>query len=219
MNALPYLVFETLALLSSLATTAPVQTPLAQDPNPSSRDWVAANYRRVLDSVFDIPPRAGLKFPKNTKWLISIRITPPFPSGSECALSLQVDYDGAVMARIIYFKDSSLWSQLEDLRRRRPNASVEKLSSLLAVRRLEYTEKEIPDLTALARELESIRTDIILPDELAMDEVQYEIWSQSQWRNRMELVLGEPENSTRVNPLLKWVDTLRLMLLRHAGDT
>lgn len=172
--------------------------------------WVQENYATVLNKLLPTGEVARGQFPKKVKWLVTVRILPPFEK-PEYRFSMQKFYDGRVEVSVIKAKGSSIPSQLRALKSKYPDDSVEKISGLVSLDELKITQSEEPQLDQLADKFEAINMSPVLPDELRVDDTGYEVWSQSLWGNRMTLMLSGPGPSTssQPHPLLQWAESVR----------
>jgi hypothetical protein len=183
-------------------------------------NWVIINYPRIINTILPSGSSEVDNFPKNVQWLITVRILPPFPDESEFKFSIRKRYDGAE-ALVIVPDKNSIRAQAGELRKRYPSASVEELSRLVAIRRWTVTDKDCPELQALLREYEQMNISPVVADDLSMDRVTYEFWSQGAWGNSMELVLGGPSsnNSPTKFPLVRWAEKVRRVLQQKCRAT
>jgi hypothetical protein len=179
----------------------------------SSEDWAQQNYPAVLNMILPGGEIAVGEFPKNVKWIVTVRILPPFEK-PEYRFSMQKFYDGRVEVSAIKPKGSSILSQLQTLRNKYPDDSLQKISAFVSLDKLHLTHSERPQLRDLAVKFEAIRMSPVLPDELIVDETGYEVWSESLWGNRTNLVLGGPGAGARKqpHPLLEWAESVRSVI-------
>lgn len=173
-------------------------------------EWVERNYSAVLASVLPIGAIDVSKFPRDVRWMVKVRIIPPFEK-AEFLFSLQKKYDGKIEAVISTPRGSPILTQMRDLRKKRPDATVEQISSLIAIQHSTRSDRDCPQLSRLARELESLELSLVQPDEISMDSTGYEFWSQALWGNRMQVRLGGPgpDALKQPNPLLEWIEVAR----------
>ncbi len=178
-------------------------------------DWAERNYSAVLNSVLPIGAIEIGKFPRDVRWMVTVRIIPPFAK-PEFRFSLQKKYDGKIETFVSTPRRSPILTQLRELKRKNPDATVEQISSLVAIQHSTVTDRDCPQLSGLARELESLKLSPVLPDEISMDSTGYEFWSQALWGNRMQLRLGGPgpDALKQPNPLLGWIEDARNTLSR-----
>ncbi|HLN98748.1 MAG TPA: hypothetical protein VK208_09830 [Pyrinomonadaceae bacterium] len=172
--------------------------------------WAQENYATALSMILPSGEIEPTQFPKNVKWTVTVRILPPFEK-PEYRFSMQRFYDGRVEVSVIKVKGSSILSQLQTLRTKYPDDSLQKISGFVSLDQLKSTQSEKPQLSRLANEFEVINISPVLPDELRVDDTGYEFWSQSLWGNRMTLNLGGPGPGTRrqPHPLLEWAEAVR----------
>lgn len=187
------------------------QSPTAQAIN--SDNWAQQNYPSVLNMTLPAGEIPSAQFPKNVKWIVTVRILPPFEK-PEYHFSMQRFYDGRVEVSALKAKGSSILSQLEILRSKYPDDSLQKISALVSLDESKFTQSEKPQLTRLADEFEGIKMSPVLPDELRVDDTGYEFWSQSLWGNRMNLNLGGRGAAARKqpHPLLEWAESVRSVI-------
>lgn len=178
-------------------------------------EWAERNYSTVLAWVLPIGAIDVSKFPRDVRWMVKARIIPPFEK-AEFLFSLQKKYDGKIEAVISTPRGSPILTQMRDLRKKRPDATVEQISSLIAIQHSTRTDQDCPQLSRLARELESLKLSLVQPDEISMDSTGYEFWSQALWGNRMQVRLGGPgpDALKQPNPLLEWIEDARKTLSR-----
>jgi hypothetical protein len=172
--------------------------------------WVGRNYKTVLDALLPKGNITPEEFPKNVKWMVTCRIAPPYEN-PEYRVSMHKTYDGKIEASIVSPKGASVISQLRALRRRHPEAELEKIARMVSVKHTTVTQSDYPQLSELASQIEAMNISPILPDELGTDETGYEFWSQSLWGNRLNLIMGGPGTDVKgqPNPLIQWVETVR----------
>lgn len=172
--------------------------------------WVERNYTTVLNNLLPDGVIAPEKFPKQVKWMVTARILPPFER-PEYRFSMHKTYDGKVEASITATKGISIASQLRALKNKYPEATLEKISTLVSVEHRTIRQSECPPLSRLADQFEAINMSPVLSDELGVDETGYEFWSQSLWGNRMNISLSGPgpEAKKQTHPLLQWAETVR----------
>lgn len=178
-------------------------------------DWAERNYSAVLNSVLPIGAIEIGKFPRDVRWMVTVRIIPPFEK-PEFRFSLQKKYDGKIETLVSTPRGSPILTQLRELKRKKPDATVEQISSLVAIQHSTVTDRDCPQLSRLARELESLKLSPVLPDEISMDSTGYEFWSHALWGNRMQVRLGGPgpDALKQPNPLLEWIEDARNTLSR-----
>lgn len=175
--------------------------------------WVDSNYATVLNALLPSGEVAPEKFPKHIKWLVTVRISPPFEE-PESRFSLHKTYDDKVEAHVITAKGASIVSQLRALKNKYPDATVEKISSLVSVDQRTISQIGCSQLSHLADQFEAISMSPVLPDELGVDETGYEFWSQSLWGNRMNVLLSGPGSVAKKqpHPLLQWAENVRSVI-------
>lgn len=172
--------------------------------------WVQANYPIVLNAILPGGAIAPEDFPKNARWIVTVRILPPFEA-PEYRFSMTKTYDGAVVTTITTPRNGSIVSQLRMLKRKYPRVPVKQLISLVSIDKRTFTQTENPKLAQLAGQFESITISPVLPDQLTSDETGYEFWSQSLWGNRMLVSMGGPGPGADKQPhhLLQWAEAFR----------
>lgn len=175
-----------------------------------AESWARASYNIVLDSLLPRGTVVREQFPKNVKWMVTVRILPPFEE-PEYRLSMHKAYDGKVEMSVIVAKGTSVLSQLRILRKQNPSATLDKISGLISLDRWIVTQSEQPQLSVLANEFEAISLSPVLPDEFRVDETGYEFWSESLWGNRLNMTLGGPGSQAKKqpHPLLQWAEAVR----------
>jgi hypothetical protein len=178
-------------------------------------DWAERNYSVVLNSVLPIGAIDVDKFPRDVRWIVTVRIIPPFEK-PEFRFSLQKKYDGTIETIVSTPRDSSILTQLRELKKKKPDAAVEQISSLVTLKHSTVTDRNCPQLSRLARELESLKLSPVLRDEISMDSTGYEFWSQALWGNRLLVRRGGPgpDAPKQPNPLLNWIEDARNTLSR-----
>jgi|GEM_PF-2498251 len=181
--------------------------------------WVQANYAAALNYLLPMGKIEPEKFPQNIRWIVTVRILPPF-GAPEYRLSLRKTYEGKVEAEVASAKGGSVLSQLQALRKKYPDSTLEKLVELVSVQRWTISQDDLAELRQLAIDFEVIRLSPVLPDELRMDETGYEFWIQSLWGNQMEVRLSGPGSSAKKQPypLLQWVEAFRRVVEARARN-
>ena len=176
----------------------------------NAEKWAQQNYATALSRVLPGGDIAVSKFPKNVKWMVTVRILPPFEK-PEYRFSMQKMYDGRVEMSVIKAKGSSIISQLQALKGKYPEDSLEKLCDSISLEQLKITQYDTRQLGRLADQFEAINISPVLPDELRVDDTGYELWSQSQWGNRMSLTISGPGPGAKrqPHPLLRWAESVR----------
>jgi hypothetical protein len=192
------------------------QIRLTQDKDVG--EWAERNYTVVRDILLPGGTIAPEKFPKNVKWSVTVRISPPHEK-PEYQFFMQKTYDGKVEVSVIAAKGASIFSQLQALEKKYRDAPVERIIGLIALERQTITQDDCPQLSSLANQFEGISMSLVLPDELSVDETGYELWSQSLWGNRLNVVLGGPgaDAKEQSHPLLQWAEAARSFFEKHAG--
>jgi hypothetical protein len=167
-------------------------------------------YTDVLNHLLPSGEIAPEKFPKDVKWMVTVRILPPFEK-PEYRFSMRKIYNGKVEVSVITPKGTSILSQLRTLQSKYPNASLEQISGFISIEQWTVTQLDHSQLSRLADEFEAIKISPVLPNELRMDGTGYEFWSQSLWGNRMNVILEGPGSNAKKqpHPLLQWAETVR----------
>lgn len=147
------------------------------------------------------------------KWIMRVSIVPSSDDEFEIGLTLKVKEDGTALASYVVPIENSLRNQLKSFLAN-GKVSESRIIDLVRVKRRSFSEKEIPELHVISRELESLKTPIVPPDELAMDQPKYEFWSESTWGNRMELKLVGHPGAQQTRPLVEWAHRFRDLMLR-----
>lgn len=191
-------------------------TELRQDNGVN--EWADRNYAAVLEVLLPTGVIAPEKFPKGAKWITTVRIIPPYQK-LEYHFSMTKMYGGKVELLVTTAKGKSIISQLQELRIKHPDASVEKLTGLIAIEKSIITHNNCSRISLLADQFEKINISPVLPDELGVDETGYELWTQSQWGNRINLVLGGPGPAAKKqpHPLPRWVEAVRSAIQKCKG--
>lgn len=184
---------------------------MGQDRDP--KVWAVRNYPAVLNNLLFGETIATRKFPQNVKWMVTVRILPPFEK-PEYGFSMRKTYDGKIEVSVITTKDHSILFQLRILRSKYPKASLEKISELISIERWTITHFDQPQLSHLAEEFEALNISPVLPDELRVDDTGYEFWSESLWGNRMNVILSGPgmDAKKQPHPLLQWAEAVRSII-------
>lgn len=175
----------------------------------SAYSWAQENYATALSLILPTGEIALTQFPKNVKWIVTVRILPPFEK-PEYRFTMRKFYDGSVELTVLKPEGSSILSQLRALKSKYPNDSLEKICGFVSLDQMKITQSEKPQLGKLANQFEAINISPVLPDELSVDDTGYEFWSQSLWGNRMNLTLGGPGpgSSKQPHPLLEWAESV-----------
>lgn len=200
------------AILLSLTSTHGVVS--AQNRNPSQQspqDNRSDCYSRVVDRMMPITNASELS--KDSKWLVIVRILPPF-GHQEISLSLRKLYSGEAEGSITTPKGQSFFNQCADLVAKHPGTNVDEYFPQISVERVAVSTKDLQQINQFSSRFEGIKMSPVLPDELANDATRYEIWSQSQYGPHMEIVLSGPGPGERSqpHPLLQWVEDYRRFL-------
>ncbi len=198
-----------LAILFSLRSTHGVSN--AQNSQQLPRDSRSDCYSRLLDKMMPVSNLG--EFSKDSKWLVIIRILPPF-GRQEARLTLQKLYSGEAQASITTPKGQSFYNQCADLKTKHPGNIVEEYLLQVAVDRVLVSSKDLQQLTEFSSRFEAIRMSPAPPDELANDSTRYEIWSESQYGQHINFILSGPGpgSSSQPHPLLQWVEDYRGLL-------
>ena len=101
--------------------------------------WAQENYLTALNIILPAGEIPLGQFPKNVKWIATARILPPFER-PEYRLSMQKFYDGKIELAVLKPDGGSIVSQLETLRAKYPDESLEKICSLVSLTRLKITQ-------------------------------------------------------------------------------
>jgi hypothetical protein len=176
------------------------------------------NESRILDMVLLGNRMEPEVFPQMVSWIIKISIVPPFDEDLEIGLSLQANSKGTVVATCVTPRGASFRSQFKTLRAS-GKTSEPALAEAVSVNRRVLTEIDSPELRNLSLKLLSLKTTIVLPDELVMDQPKYQFWSQSLWGNRMELVLVGNPGANQAQPLVDWVHQFRDLMLSRGRES
>jgi hypothetical protein len=176
------------------------------------------NESRILDMVLLGNRMEPEVFPQMVSWIIKISIVPPFDEDLEIGLSLQANSKGTVVATCVTPRGASFRSQFKTLRAS-GKTSEPALAEAVSVNRRVLTEIDSPELRNLSLKLQSLKTTIVLPDELVMDQPKYQFWSQSLWGNRMELVLVGNPGANQAQPLVDWVHQFRDLMLSRGRES
>jgi hypothetical protein len=169
----------------------------------------------VLDRVMP-PGGVGVyDFPKDSKWLLPVRITAPFDR-KEILLSLKRLYNGNVAATMLVPPGQSVSDQCLAMKSQNPSYGLDEVVPKIELARLTVSSKELPTLIKIANEIMVIQIPATLPDELGNDETRYEVSSQSQYGQRLTIVLSGPgsESLKQPSPILSWVERF-LKLMRN----
>jgi hypothetical protein len=179
----------------------------------STDRWVEHNYKAVLKTLLPGGATASGRYPKNVKWMVTVRILPPYEI-PEYYFSLHRTYDNKIEAVVTMAKRASIFSQLRALRNRHPDATLQKIADLVSIERRAITQLDCPQLSQLVNQFEAISISPVLPDDLYVDETGYEIWSQSLYGNKMEMILSGPgpKAEKQSHPLLQWAEAARRVL-------
>lgn len=172
--------------------------------------WARENYATALSIILPSGEIALTQFPKNVKWIVTVRILPAFEK-PEYRFSMRKFYNGSVELSVLKPEGSSILSQLRALKTKYPDDSLQKICGFVSLDQMKITQSEKPRLGQLANKFEAISMSPVLPDELRVDDTGYEFWSQSLWGNRMSLTLSGPGPSAKrqPHPLLEWVESVR----------
>ena len=168
-------------------------------------------YSRVVDKM--MPVDNASEFSKDSKWLVIVRILPPF-GRPEVGLSLRKLYSGGAEGSITTPKGQSFYNQCADLKAKHSGTNVEEYLPQISVERVMVSSRELQQITEFSSRFEAIRMSLAPPDELANDATRYEIWSESQYGQHIKIVLSGPGpgSSKQPNPLLQWVEDYRKLL-------
>lgn len=168
---------------------------------------------QVLKKLMSTAEVEDAVLPKDSKWLITIRIFPPFAQ-KEASLSLRSLYDSSSEGSLISPADTSFYNQCVALKAKNPGASADEYLRQIAVRREIVNSRTLPELDKFASKIESISLSAVMPDELYDDATRYEIWSQSQYGQRIEIIMAGPGSDSKKQPsaLLHWVEDYRKLL-------
>src|SRR6266850_3626271 len=171
---------------------------------------------QVLTRIMPTGKVEDAAFPKDSKWLITIRILPPFAQ-KESRLSLRKLYDGTSEGSVISPGETSFYDQCVALKAKNPSASVDEYLRQIPVRQETVSSKVLRELDKFASEIESISLSPVMPDELSNDSTRYEIWSQSQYGQRLEIIMAGPGPGSKKQPypVLRWVESYHRLLEGH----
>lgn len=203
-----------LSLLSAQAMPQAQQIESVEDAGVHR--WALENYQNVLDSLLPTPSFDPANFRRDIKWMVTVRVLPP-PEQREYRLSLYRLYTGKVESIVITVKGSSIFSQMQALKRQNPDASEEAISRLIAREERHISESDLPELLRLAKDFESLKMSPVVRDELVLHATRYEIWSESQFGNRLQVVLegAGSEAKEQPCPLLGWAEDFRRVVEEH----
>ncbi len=178
--------------------------------------WVLTNYEAAFHSLLPDGFVAPAKYPGHVSWITVVRISPPNEQ-LEYRLSLQKTFDGKAEAFVSTPQGFSILKQLRALKRKYPDRDLEQLLPLVSIKHRTFTQNELPQLERLAMEFEIIKMSPVLPVELYVHDTCYEIWSQSRYGNRMQVVLSGPgaDAPQQPYPLLRWVEDFRSLVEDH----
>ncbi len=109
-----------------------------------------------------------------------------------------------------------MYTQLVQLRREHPDASLSDLARLVTVETRAADQKKLPALAQFAGDFERLAVTPALSDELIMDATRYEFAAKSYSGERMDLILLGPGPSAPIqpSPVLQWTEDLRRLLTR-----
>jgi hypothetical protein len=180
-------------------------------------EWTVQNYNKALNELLSAGRIAPEAFPKDAKWIVTVRIVSSDKNEPEIRISLRQSYDGTVVAEVLKPRMTSLFDQLLRLRRDRAGLPAKKLFPLVGLEQFTVNGKSVPELNELATDFEKMRISPVLPDVLMLDAVSYEFWSQSMYGNLVEASLVGPGPSAPEQPheLLRWAERLRSVLLNR----
>src|SRR5258706_8475 len=105
----------------------------------SGESWARRNYDIILDSLLPGGQVGAERFPKNVRWMVTVRILPPVEQ-AEYRFSMQKTCDTGVEMSVILAKGSSILSQLRTLRVQNPRATLEEISALVSLDRWTVTQ-------------------------------------------------------------------------------
>ena len=123
---------------------------------------------------------------------------------------LQRDYNGRVEAEVTSLADSSIISQLTELKRKHAELTVAAAADFVKVVRFSSTDEQCLRITKLAEEFEGLELGVLLPDRTVIHGTEYELWLQSQFGSRLWLSVAGGGAET---PLLKWAEKARQVLV------
>lgn len=171
---------------------------------------------QVLDKLMPVGGNEAVIFPRNTKWLVTVRILPPF-GHKEVFLSLRKLYSGRADGVSVTPMGRSIYEQCHALRSKRPGQSVAESAQQVTVRRKEFSQKDLPQISSFVTEFETITLSPVLPDELSNDSTRYELWVWSQYGQHTSITLVGPglTSEKQPHPLLQWIEEYRKLLEQH----
>ena len=209
--------------LSLTALAGGLVFPPAYLVNAERRMFTSQSYTQsentcsqLLDKLMPIGGNEAVTFPRNTKWLVTVRILPPF-GHKEAFLSLRKLYSGSADGLIVTPMGGSIYEQCRALQSKRPGQSVAESAQQVTVRRKEFSQKDLPQISSFVTEFETITLSPVLPDELSNDSTRYELWVWSQYGQHMSVTLVGPglTSEKQPHPLLQWIEDYRKLLEQH----
>jgi hypothetical protein len=169
-------------LLRSVAAACCVVTSLGGpgprgDVTPSraeidSETWVAVNYPALLDRVLGLEPPEGRVLPRDTRWIVSLRIVPS--RRSEEAFTLAALEDGHVRLSVRRPSGDTLTQLVKRLHDEHPTAGVEEIADLVPLERVMITSDACPALKAESSRFLKLRLSTVPQSGLVLHGAGYE---------------------------------------------
>jgi hypothetical protein len=206
------LIFILLAVVPSTDSRYHLTVPLdAQTPSKNEarlETWLQKNYSVVLNEVMPLPSQSRVG--DDIKWVVTVRVQPSYEA-EELQFTIRQSYTGKVEVEIIRPEGKSIRSQLRELKKKYPSASLSMLAGKISIERRAVSGTTTKEIEGLAARFENIPMSPVLPDELFVDYTEYEFWSISQWGNLLRIRLRGPGSKAKAQPhaLLDWAERMR----------
>ena len=173
--------------------------------------WVTQYYRDALDLLLPVRTEPLRPFPRETMWLLDVRILPAFET--EFQISVTRFYSGVMEARFASPEGETIREQMTRIREKKPDASLEELIRDVRIKRSMVTTRECPELSSLVEKLETTLSASIPKQALFVDPTKYEFVIQTM-SNHLILSLSGPGTmgARDVHPLISWAEEAHSVL-------
>jgi hypothetical protein len=183
-------------------------------------NWVSNNYNEAINSLMPSLEIDDSRFWKDLRWTFAVRILPTFESDLECQFTLSMKSNNEPQIMLVFPIEGSIRKQLKLIKQSHRTSQLQEILQSMRIQQRQLTTKQLPALTSLASELESIDMSPLLTGELYNDPTTYEFWSGSRTRE-MRLWLNAPayiDDAAR-HPLIKWAEKVRSSIQMYLQDT
>lgn len=165
-----------------------------------SQELSEGDYQRTLDQLF--PPFDPDSLGRNTRWVLGLRILPPWDP--EFAATLQKDYNGKVTVNARRVK-SSIQRHLEAMDE---NQSLDAKLKAIKVEAATLDAGNCPRIQRWASDFERMKLNVVPEDEIYADATTYELSVYATYGNSAVFKIRGPLGVKRLRnqPLVAWAN-------------